>query len=275
MNGVREDYCATPEFVKQVNPKEIEQLATALRKSGKFQPLMAALEGNEYEPCTMFKTSCQRAMNSNDHHAKVAGSEEKTLSLNFQETGFFEKFVTHGPSVGNNLMNEQCHKYLFQKIALDSKQAEKIELETRLQSVSKSWFAHRSIQLTSSNFGKVITRKETTDPTKLVKEVTKERVMSNSERLPPSLKWGRENEAPAIERYSCERAASTVLNTGLIVNPKYPWLGCSPDGIVLSKEGNVVGCVEVKWPYTQRDKTVKEATPEKSSSWWKHSMVQT
>ena len=263
VNGLREDYCATPEFAKQANRNEIEQLATALRKSGKCQLLMVALEGNEYEPCTMFQTSCQRAMNSNDHHAKVAGSEEKTLSLNFEETGFFERFATYVPSVENKTMNEHCHKYLFQKIALDSKQAEEIELETRLQSVSKSWFAHRSIRLTSSNFGKVITRKETTDPTKLVEEVTKEKVMKNCERLPPSLKWGRENEALAIERYSCERAASTVLNTGLIVNPKYPWLGCSPDGIVLSKEGTIEGCIEVKCPYTHRDKKVKEATQDK------------
>ena len=39
-----------------------------------------------------------------------------------------------------------------------------------------------------------------------------------------------------------------VLKTGLMVHPKHPWLGCSPDGSVLSKEGTTERCVEVKCP---------------------------
>ena len=35
VNAFREDCCATPEFAKQAIRNEIEQLATAFRKSGK------------------------------------------------------------------------------------------------------------------------------------------------------------------------------------------------------------------------------------------------
>ena len=33
---------------------------------------------------------------------------------------------------------------------------------------------------------------------------------------------------------------------------KFPWLGCSPDGIILGG-GIPVGCIEVKCPYAKRD----------------------
>eukprot|EP00794_Sanderia_malayensis_P008563 gene8563-9479_t len=88
-----------------------------------------------------------------------------------------------------------------------------------------------------------MTRKPTTDPSKLVKEVTKEHGIYANDRLPPSFKWGKENEFEAVKRHSCERAVCEIINTGLIVNPKYPWLGCSPDGTVLSKKRNVEGCI--------------------------------
>jgi len=74
--------------------------------------------------------------------------------------------------------------------------------------------------------------------------------MGSSERFPASLKYGRENESLALHKYCEARANIIVLKTGLIVNPEHPWLGCSPDGIVLSNEGNIEGCAEVKCPYT-------------------------
>ena len=60
--------------------------------------------------------------------------------------------------------------------------------------------------------------------------------MSSSDTLllliPASLRYGRENESLAINKYCCARTNTTVLKTGLIVNSKHPWLGCSPDGMI-------------------------------------------
>ena len=77
--------------------------------------------------------------------------------------------------------------------------------------------------------------------------------------MPPSLKWGNENESKAINKYKEIHKNIYPLKCGLVVSPKWPWLGCSPDGIIL--EGNrLVGAIEVKCPYHKRDMILQEAT---------------
>ncbi len=50
-----------------------------------------------------------------------------------------------------------------------------------------------------------------------------------------------------------------VVDCGLVVNPKWPWIGCSPDGVILDNSDSVVGCIEVKCPYGKRDETNEQA----------------
>ena len=51
---------------------------------------------------------------------------------------------------------------------------------------------------------------------------------------------------------------SVIKKCGFIINPQWPWLGCSPDGIVFKNE-MAVGCIEVKCPYSKKNMTTKEA----------------
>lgn len=50
----------------------------------------------------------------------------------------------------------------------------------------------------------------------------------------------------------------SVRSCWLVVSPKWPWLGCSPDGVVV-KGGVPVGCVEIKCPYASKDLNISEA----------------
>ncbi|CAB3989579.1 Transposon Tf2-6 poly [Paramuricea clavata] len=45
---------------------------------------------------------------------------------------------------------------------------------------------------------------------------------------------------------------------GLVLSPKWPWLGCSPDGVVV-KGGVPVGCVKIKCPYASKDLNISES----------------
>ena len=45
---------------------------------------------------------------------------------------------------------------------------------------------------------------------------------------------------------------------GLVIPPQWPWLGCSPDGIIF-EGGELVGCIAVKCPYAKKDMTAWEA----------------
>jgi len=44
---------------------------------------------------------------------------------------------------------------------------------------------------------------------------------------------------------------------GQVFNPLFPYLGASPDGKVCDK--STTGIIEIKCPYTVRDKTLQEA----------------
>ena len=50
--------------------------------------------------------------------------------------------------------------------------------------------------------------------------------------LPVQLKHGRENEVKARNAYIVSTGLM-VCQCGLVVNPTLPWLGASPDGLVL------------------------------------------
>ena len=49
-----------------------------------------------------------------------------------------------------------------------------------------------------------------------------------------------------------------IKSCGLVVSPKWPWLGCSPDGVLL-QHGECIGCLEIKCPYSKNDMTILEA----------------
>lgn len=72
----------------------------------------------------------------------------------------------------------------------------------------------------------------------------------------PALKWGRENETTAREHYSTqEKEKHTSFETrlsGLIINPLYPWIAASPNGIS-SCDCCRTKLLEIKCPYTIRD----------------------
>ncbi|KAJ8346634.1 hypothetical protein SKAU_G00280350 [Synaphobranchus kaupii] len=50
-------------------------------------------------------------------------------------------------------------------------------------------------------------------------------------------RWGTEHEDKVVEEYTkvmeSQHSNLTVRKGGLVVNPHYPWLGASPDGIVI------------------------------------------
>ena len=54
--------------------------------------------------------------------------------------------------------------------------------------------------------------------------------------------WGREFEGEALSAYEIE-TGNLVRPVGFIVHPQHPWLGASPDGLILSD-----GMVEIKCP---------------------------
>lgn len=143
----------------------------------------------------------------------------------------------------------------FDHISLTEQETATIELETRGQFKNVRWQKVRSQLFTSSNFGLVVNRQETTRPDAAVKQILGYEKFSNS-----ATKWGRTHEAAARRKYvniMKSKADISVSECGLIVNSDYPYLGTSPDGLVTC-DGEL-GVLEIKCPYKNRDKTPQQA----------------
>ena len=121
------------------------------------------------------------------------------------------------------------------------------------------WYLERSKRITASIFGKVINRRKTLFPKALLKQIL-EKPMGKMTNYPVPLKWGIEHESVAIEEYLRKKKLplTALTSCGFVINPKWPWLGCSPDGIII-ENGSPAGCIEVKCPYSKRDCSIKEA----------------
>ena len=95
-----------------------------------------------------------------------------------------------------------------------------------------------------------------TNPAALIRSITDKCTKSGS--IPAALRWGIDCENIAIEKYKEMTSCLPVKKCRFFVSLKWPWLGCSPDGIVF--ESNVpVGCLEVKCPYSKKDMTIRES----------------
>ena len=101
-------------------------------------------------------------------------------------------------------------------------------------------------------------RRQNIHPKSLIDEIMhkKQNVRGS---MPAALKWGIDNEDVAITQYMEIINDAEVKKCGLVVSPRWPWLGCSPDGIIL-KSSIPVRCIEVKCPYSKRDMKLAEAS---------------
>ena len=81
--------------------------------------------------------------------------------------------------------------------------------------------------------------------------------------------WGIQQEETSREKYKelklTTSADYSVVQCGLVVCVKHPWLAASPDGLVYDLTSNPPeGLVEFKNPNTARDKTLVQAASSKT-----------
>ncbi len=138
----------------------------------------------------------------------------------------------------------------------------RIERETREQGNSQAWYFERSKQLTASIFGRIVRRRENIFPKSIIEQIGKG--IETRKLKTAALQWGIDNEKVALAKYKQEFSESyQVIECGLMINPKWPWLGASPDGL-LAQDGTLVGGVEIKCPFTKRDMMISDACNDKT-----------
>ena len=123
---------------------------------------------------------------------------------------------------------------------------------TRLQVQSMVWFEHRKGRLTASRFGAICHTSVDKPAKSLVVQLLQRKLTAKG----AALTWGIEKESKARLEYEgvmkISHTSFKVESTGLHVNPKYPHLGASPDGLT-SCTCCGDGILEIKCPYSLRD----------------------
>ena len=74
--------------------------------------------------------------------------------------------------------------------------------------------------------------------------------------------WGCKHEQKARELYYKKAVLShdnlEITDSGLVINPQWPFVGASPDGIITCKCCGR-GVLELKCPYCNREETIESA----------------
>ena len=253
VTGSRDPYCATPQFALQTSADELKGLVERLRLTGKASLLCEAIESNEFQPCSMFKTSSCKAVDC------IVAS-----SLNQQKGDdpcwYIHALYEHVPSDRQNseLVDSDTLQNIFEKLGVSIERSTEVCLQTMSQSTEPIWYLECSKRITASYFGKVLNRRQSIHPTSLIKSITEKR-MKGGKSMPTSLRWGVEHEEIAIRKYMESRKHISAKKFGFVISPAWPWLGCSPDGIIF-QDDIPVGCLEVKCPYSKKDMTLQEAS---------------
>lgn len=146
-------------------------------------------------------------------------------------------------------------KLVLDKLMVSLEEARALEQSTQQQSSSDKWLTARIGRVTASRFGDVLLRRS--PPTEsFIKSFFE---VKDYATLPAQLSHGCHNEGKARNIYNAQTGFTTHI-CGLVVNPSLPWLGASPDALVIDPSEASVGLLEIKCPYTHRLCTVEEAT---------------
>ena len=218
--------------------EEIKAMANAFNDANRATLFTDALASNNYEPCQLFNTSSTKRFKQDN---MLVSDAVPTLQMEGLVVDEIFKNVPGDYIPPRNYTLEQL-KLMEVTVGLTVSSVKDICASTIGQSTNTRWYAERSRRLTSSVFGKIVNRRKSVHPTSLIKSILNEHKKAS---VSASVQWGVDNETNAILKYQNElQNKVTVANWGLVVSPKWPWLGCSPDGIVMN-EGVPVGCVEV------------------------------
>lgn len=139
-----------------------------------------------------------------------------------------------------------------------------VESKTRKQSSSPVWFQQREGRITASRLRAVCH----TNPDKPSKSLVKSICYPGAHKFSSAAtNWGITHETDAREKYTEIMSEShegfIVSDSGLHINPKWPFMGASPDGISKCHCCGK-GLCEIKCPYSHRDSTVAEALGSKN-----------
>lgn len=145
----------------------------------------------------------------------------------------------------------------FQDVMVNIDDVFQIEKMTINQHKSDLWHKHRRVRLTASNFHRIIKRKDN------FQELSKAIMNPPDLSRIPAIKYGLQREDSVKDLIRKRFKDYTFRNVGLVINPKYPYLGASPDGLLHNTNETVL--VEIKCIYDTEKLSLNELCDKRSN----------
>jgi len=160
------------------------------------------------------------------------------------------------------LLNKRDEAY--NGISLTVQQASRVEEETRQQSKSKIWFEQRSGRVTASKLHSVLHTELSNPSISLIKSICYPQQKFFSEACVYGCKHEDDARSIYTEIMNANHGSFTLKASGLLLDPLNPFVGASPDGIIMCSCCDGCGVLEIKCPYSCRGKTLEERAEENS-----------
>ena len=115
---------------------------------------------------------------------------------------------------------------------------------------SPEWFAQRCGNVTGSMMAAVLAKGSGITRENYRWKIVAERLTGKVEESfsNSATNWGAEKESFAKQAYEA-RAGVLVDDVGFCTHPTIKWLGASPDGLLMDKDGSIKGLIEIKCPF--------------------------
>lgn len=173
---------------------------------------------------------------------------------------FMKDFVTSDPTA----LQDHCSEMVSFIKETTAEQIKYLEECTRSQALTPIWHEQRAGRITASVVKDVMRNNLTTSTILKITRYNCKQINA------PALLWGREHEKTALLDYqsvllgnnpSCSTSlqpttlhkSAMIIPTGLFLSKERPYVGASPDAMMLCECCKSFTLVEVKCPYTLRD----------------------
>ncbi|XP_076099817.1 uncharacterized protein LOC143069191 isoform X2 [Mytilus galloprovincialis] len=225
---------------------EDEKIKQFASKLAQINPEARALEFLPHEPVDVAKMDYSEAIQDLTIPTKAKYFKDKYVCLIDNEEDIVDKFMA--------------------SLSFSSDDVKLISRATQGQSSNNLWFTMRKGLITASNFQAIMNNE---DPDHICSRIIGSESLSVKNKFQElALDWGRRKESKARNLYQTAHGLKRnkcITETGLVVNPKYPCIGCSPDGVITCKchESKVI---EIKCPFSLRNKSAKSVLHMKTNS---------
>ncbi len=275
-----------PTFQKNMEYLPVKDIDISSAKSKKIK-LDDAIDSasNTAVPCSINKLSGNSAKNVSSPSANEMNSLYSSISKSKSKPGilsiipeFSDQYVPiyslpefprplsllYDP---NNLKLDY-HELLkkCESICVDVSQqmAVAVEKESREQYKSRVWFNYRAGRITASKMKSVCHTNPANPAQSLIKQVCYPQMHTFTSKR---TKWGCTHEKVARDYYEKRmkksHTAFSITNSGFVINPEWPFIGATPDGVV-SCACCGKGVVEIKCPYCHKGQNIEDCIQDKN-----------